>query len=105
MFGSGCAMRLAVNEVFETFQGKAFYTGTPAIFIRLQGCDVGCPWCDTKHTWALDPKNERPMKEVLEKTNDAPTYALVEPAELAELVRAAHRDTSSLQAMSRAGST
>lgn len=23
----------------------------PAHFLRLQGCDVGCRWCDTKYTW------------------------------------------------------
>lgn len=42
-----------VNEVFRSLQGEGTHVGTPAIFIRLQGCDVGCPWCDTKHTWTL----------------------------------------------------
>jgi 7-carboxy-7-deazaguanine synthase len=36
---------IAVNEIFETIQGEATFTGTPAIFVRLQGCPVGCPWC------------------------------------------------------------
>lgn len=40
-----------INEMFQTLQGEGFYTGVPAIFIRLQGCPVGCSWCDTKHTW------------------------------------------------------
>ena len=43
---------LKINEIFDTIQGEAFYTGTPATFIRLQGCPVGCHWCDTKHTWS-----------------------------------------------------
>ena len=25
--------------------------GANAFFIRLAGCDVGCPWCDTKISW------------------------------------------------------
>ena len=44
-----------VNEVFQTIQGEGSYTGTPAIFVRLQGCPVGCSWCDTKHTWDIEP--------------------------------------------------
>jgi 7-carboxy-7-deazaguanine synthase len=40
-----------IAEIFETIQGEATFTGTPAVFIRLQGCDVGCPWCDTKYSW------------------------------------------------------
>lgn len=66
---------LPVNEIFETFQGEAAFTGTPAIFIRLQGCDVGCPWCDTKHTWALDPVNEISAERMLGKLEDAPSFA------------------------------
>ncbi|NMH59494.1 7-carboxy-7-deazaguanine synthase QueE [Alteromonas ponticola] len=40
--------------MFETIQGEGVHTGLPSIFVRLQGCPVGCPWCDTKHTWTLD---------------------------------------------------
>jgi len=41
-----------VNEVFNTIQGEGLNSGQPATFIRLQGCSVGCVWCDTKYTWA-----------------------------------------------------
>lgn len=36
-----------VNEIFTSVQGEGYWTGTPATFIRLQGCTVGCPWCDS----------------------------------------------------------
>lgn len=29
------------------------------MFLRLQGCGVGCPFCDTKETWDLDYNNEQ----------------------------------------------
>lgn len=44
-------MKYPVNEVFETIQGEGTFTGVPALFVRLQGCPVGCAWCDTKQTW------------------------------------------------------
>lgn len=40
-----------VNEIFTSVQGEGHWTGRPATFIRLQGCTVGCEWCDTKYTW------------------------------------------------------
>ena len=40
-----------VNEIFDTIQGEGILTGRAATFIRLQGCLVGCVWCDTKYTW------------------------------------------------------
>lgn len=40
-----------VSERFMSIQGEGYWTGTPSWFIRLQGCSIGCSWCDTKHTW------------------------------------------------------
>jgi len=43
------AMR--ISEVFLSLQGEGPSAGTPAHFVRLQGCTVGCSWCDTKYSW------------------------------------------------------
>jgi len=40
-----------VNEIFRSIQGEGFWCGTQAVFVRLQGCPVGCEWCDTRRTW------------------------------------------------------
>ena len=40
-----------VVETFHSLQGEGSWAGTNAFFIRLGGCDVHCPWCDTKHSW------------------------------------------------------
>ncbi len=42
---------LPVVEKFHSLQGEGFHCGKSAFFIRLAGCKVGCPWCDTKHSW------------------------------------------------------
>lgn len=67
-------MHYPVNEIFQTLQGEGYFTGTPALFIRLQGCPVGCSWCDTKHTWTLDPSAERPSVTILTKQQDNPQW-------------------------------
>jgi len=40
-----------VAETFFSIQGEGPTAGAPAVFIRLQGCSVGCRWCDTKYSW------------------------------------------------------
>ena len=42
---------LRISEIFLSIQGEGPSAGTPAQFVRLQGCDVGCHWCDTKYSW------------------------------------------------------
>jgi len=39
-----------VHHIFPTMQGEGPYAGTPAVFIRLAGCNLQCPWCDTEYT-------------------------------------------------------
>ena len=40
---------MKVNEMFYSIQGEGYHTGTPALFIRLSGCNLKCPFCDTDH--------------------------------------------------------
>jgi len=41
---------LDVHSVFRTIQGEGPFTGFPALFIRLAGCNLQCPKCDTDYT-------------------------------------------------------
>ena len=41
-----------VNEIFYSIQGEGLHAGMPAVFLRLAGCSMGCPWCDTKYALA-----------------------------------------------------
>jgi organic radical activating enzyme len=44
-------LSLPIVETFHSLQGEGLHAGRSAFFIRLAGCTVGCPWCDTKHSW------------------------------------------------------
>jgi 7-carboxy-7-deazaguanine synthase len=50
---------LSVNETFFSVQGEGGLIGTPAFFIRLDGCPLRCAWCDTPY--ALEGTAGTPM--------------------------------------------
>ena len=43
---------MKVAEIFTSIQGEGNFLGVPATFIRFMGCNLKCPFCDTKKTWA-----------------------------------------------------
>ncbi|WP_310598146.1 7-carboxy-7-deazaguanine synthase QueE [Aeromonas aquatica] len=75
-------MHYPINEIFQTIQGEGVFTGLPAIFVRLQGCPVGCPWCDTRHTWVVDPAREVDSKEVLDRSNESDGWSKMSTDEI-----------------------
>ena len=40
---------LKVNETFYSLQGEGHWAGQAMFFIRLSGCNLNCPWCDTQY--------------------------------------------------------
>lgn len=42
--------QLLVHSIFYTIQGEGPFAGYPAIFVRLAGCNLQCPGCDTEYT-------------------------------------------------------
>ncbi len=41
---------LDVHSIFYTIQGEGPFKGCPAVFVRLAGCNLQCPGCDTDYT-------------------------------------------------------
>ena len=49
--------KLIVNEIFASISGECnrFHQGRITTFIRLQGCNLKCPYCDTPESQRLIP--------------------------------------------------
>lgn len=59
-------IQLPLMEAFYTIQGEGKFTGHPAYFIRLGGCDVGCVWCDVKESWDSGKWPVLPIEKIVE---------------------------------------
>jgi len=83
-----------VMEYFYSIQGEGVYTGQPAFFIRLGGCDVGCVWCDVKDSWDADKHPKKSIGFLLAEAKKHPCRILIltggEPAmyDLTEISKA-----------------
>lgn len=74
--------QLKINEVFQSIQGEGAFTGVPSIFVRLQGCPVGCPWCDTKHTWEVKAREQSEIQVVMAETQESTKWFAASISEL-----------------------
>lgn len=58
---------LDVHSIFHTIQGEGPFCGTPCVFVRLAGCNLQCPLCDTEYTQGRHPMT--PL-EILAEVNE-----------------------------------
>jgi Organic radical activating enzymes len=59
-----------IKESFYSIQGEGLYQGIPAYFIRFEGCNIQCNWCDTKESWNIKKKDFLPIHKIINKVNN-----------------------------------
>lgn len=57
---------LVVHSIFHTIQGEGPFAGQPAVFVRLAGCNLQCPLCDTEYTAQRTPLNPSTIVEYVQ---------------------------------------
>jgi organic radical activating enzyme len=58
---------LGLAEIFYSVQGEGTWTGTPAVFVRLAGCNLNCRFCDTDYSL----KSFADVATIVERVRDA----------------------------------
>ncbi len=74
---NGAAISGRIAETFYSIQGEGVTAGLPAIFVRLQGCSVGCAWCDTKYSWDPAAGHEVSLDALFEEVAAYPCRRVV----------------------------
>ncbi|MDP9018705.1 MAG: 7-carboxy-7-deazaguanine synthase QueE [Candidatus Eremiobacteraeota bacterium] len=88
---------LQINEIFYSLQGEGSYSGVPAVFVRLAGCNLSCDFCDTDYSLKSFASIEQIVEAVRRLGGECPMVILTggEPlaqAETLPLIDALARD-------------
>lgn len=65
---------LSLHSIFHTIQGEGPFCGTPSVFVRLAGCNLQCPACDTDYTQG---RRVASVQEILDKVQEYKSSGLV----------------------------
>jgi 7-carboxy-7-deazaguanine synthase len=81
-------MGYLVNDIYAAIQGEGVQTGVAMVLLRLHGCPVACPWCDTRETWVIDHQRRVPTIQRALGSNANWTVATADA--LTDYIRATH---------------
>jgi 7-carboxy-7-deazaguanine synthase len=88
---------LQLAEIFYSVQGEGTWTGTPAVFVRLAGCNLSCTFCDTDYALKFLASIDHVVARVRAEGDACPMVILTGGEPLAQtetpaLIAALHAD-------------
>ena len=75
---------LQLAEIFYSVQGEGTWTGTPAVFVRLAGCNLACDFCDTDYALKFVASVDELVARVRTEGGDCPMVILTGGEPLAQ---------------------
>lgn len=75
---------LQLAEIFYSVQGEGTWTGTPAVFVRLAGCNLSCSFCDTDYALKFLATVDEIVDRVRAESGDCPMVILTGGEPLAQ---------------------
>lgn len=75
---------LQLAEIFYSIQGEGAFSGTPAVFVRLAGCNLSCDFCDTDYSLKFFAGVDDVVRQVREAGGDCPMVILTGGEPLAQ---------------------
>jgi organic radical activating enzyme len=75
---------IQLAEIFYSVQGEGTWTGAPAVFVRLAGCNLACTFCDTDYALKLVAAIDAVVARVRDEGGGCPMVILTGGEPLAQ---------------------
>ena len=56
---------MKISEIFWSIQGESTFAGIPTLFIRTQGCNLRCSYCDSAYTFDEEKGKDMDLHDIM----------------------------------------
>ncbi len=68
--------QVLINSIYLATEGEGVFIGRPQVFVRFQGCNIGCLNCDSMDTWDFDKSTAISITEASQRIEKAANYKI-----------------------------